>query len=210
MENLELYDKLKSVPQDAQKKITGGRLNGMTSIQPIWRIKKLTEELGPCGVGWKTEIVKKEIIEGSDGQKAAIVDINFYYKHEDKWSDAIPGTGGSMFVTQEKAGPHVSDECFKMAYTDALSVAAKAIGLAAEIYGDSDSANKYGKTKLNLDEHDIYAIKKRLEEKLTSKIQKLKTADDVAEQVGITTKQIAKVILYCKDIAVLESRLDKI
>ena len=52
MENLEIYNKLKEVPEEAQKKITGGRLNGMTDIKPMWRIEKLTEVFGICGIGW--------------------------------------------------------------------------------------------------------------------------------------------------------------
>ena len=46
MENLELYEKVRSVPENAQKEIKGGRLKGMTDINPMWRIKKLTEEFG--------------------------------------------------------------------------------------------------------------------------------------------------------------------
>ena len=43
MENLEIYNKIKSVPKEAKKTITGGRLSGMTDIKPMWRIEKLTE-----------------------------------------------------------------------------------------------------------------------------------------------------------------------
>lgn len=49
-------------------------------------------------------------------------------------SRGIPGTGGASFVAQERNGPYMSDECYKMALTDALSVAAKALGLAADVY----------------------------------------------------------------------------
>ena len=51
MDKLEIYNKLKSVPEEAKKKITGGRLSGMTDIKPMWRIEKLTETFGPCGIG---------------------------------------------------------------------------------------------------------------------------------------------------------------
>ena len=48
MSNLDLYNKVRTVPPEAQKKITGGRLNGMTDINPMWRIKALTEQFGIC------------------------------------------------------------------------------------------------------------------------------------------------------------------
>ena len=57
MNNLELYDKFRQVPETAKKNITGGRLAGMTDINPMWRIKTLTEEFGVCGFGWYYEIV---------------------------------------------------------------------------------------------------------------------------------------------------------
>lgn len=136
--NMLIYNELRSVPEEAQKKITGGRLNGMTDIKPMWRIEKLTEVFGVCGFGWKAPIKNKEIIEGANGEKIAIVDIDLYIKVDGKWSDPIEGTGGSSFIAKEKNGLYTSDECFKMAYTDAISVACKSLGMGAAVYwGDS-------------------------------------------------------------------------
>lgn len=138
MENLEIYNKIKEVPKEAKKTITGGRLSGMTDIKPMWRIEKLTELFGPCGFGWKAPIINKEIVEGANGEKIAIVDIELFIKVNDKWSEGITGTGGSSFIANENKGPYTSDECFKMAYTDALSVACKSLGMGADVYwGDS-------------------------------------------------------------------------
>lgn len=138
MSNMEIYDKLKSVPEKAQKQITGGRLKGMTDIKPMWRIEKLTEVFGMCGIGWKAPITNKEIIDGANGEKIAVVDIDLFVKVDGEWTEAIQGTGGSSFIANEKNGLYTSDECFKMAYTDALSVACKSLGMGADIYwGDS-------------------------------------------------------------------------
>ena len=144
-DNLKIYNEIREVPGEAQRKITGGRLNGMTDIKPMWRIEKLTEIFGVCGFGWYTKIKNKEIIEGANGEKIAIVDIDLYVKNENgEWSQAIEGTGGSSFISNESKGLYTSDECFKMAYTDALSVACKSLGMGANVYwGDS----KYAKTQ---------------------------------------------------------------
>lgn len=56
-----------------------------------------------------------------------------------EWSEAIQGVGGSSFVTNEKNGLYTSDECYKMALTDAISVACKALGIGADVYWDKDS-----------------------------------------------------------------------
>ena len=139
--NMEIYNKIREVPKEAQKPIQAGRLKGMTDIRPQWRIEKLTEVFGPAGFGWKAPIKNKEIIEGANEEKIAIVDIDLYVKVNGEWSEPIEGTGGSSFVAKEKNGLYTSDECFKMAYTDALSVACKALGMGADIYwGDSKYA----------------------------------------------------------------------
>ena len=142
---IEQWNKVCTPPKDALKKITGGRLSGMTDIKPQWRIQIMTETYGLCGVGWRYDIIRKETFTGSDGQIVAVVDINLYVKVDDRWSYAIPGTGGSMLVEKEKAGPHTNDECFKMALTDALSVAMKSIGVASDIYMGLWDGSKYGK-----------------------------------------------------------------
>ena len=135
MENLEIYNKLKNVPIEYQKKIGGGRLSGMTDIKPQWRIQKMTEIFGVCGIGWKFEIIDIKYSEKDEKkQQCCFVKINLYIKVDNKWSDAIPGVGGSSFIALEKNGLYLSDECEKMALTDALSVAMKMIGVGADVY----------------------------------------------------------------------------
>lgn len=143
---LKIYDAVRSVPEDAQKIIRGGRLNGMTNINPMWRIKKLTEQFGACGFGWYYDI-KKMWLENSmaSDEIVANVEIDLYVKIGDEWSKPIRGVGGSMFLAQEKNGLHTDDEAYKKALTDAISVACKALGMGADIYWDSDST-KYDRT----------------------------------------------------------------
>jgi len=166
MENLEIYNQIKEVPEEARKKIGGGRLKGMTDIKPMWRIQKLTEIFGVCGFGWKAPIKNKEIIEGANGEKIAIVDIDLYVKIDGKWSDPIEGTGGSSFVAKESNGYYTSDECFKMAYTDAISVACKSLGMGADVYwGDS----KYNKAEGNKNKKNTTEKVDNLDKKITEK-----------------------------------------
>lgn len=139
---LELYESVRNVPETALKPIQAGRLKGKSDINPMWRIKTLTETFGPCGFGWKYKIVNKHLEKGIN-EVSAFVDIELYVKWKGEWSEAIPGTGGSSFLANEKNGPYQSDECFKMALTDAISVACKALGVGADIYWGSDNT-KYG------------------------------------------------------------------
>lgn len=138
---MRFYEAARTVPQDAQKAIQAGRLKGMTDINPMYRIKRLTEMFGPCGLGWWYTIRDERIVDDElTGQRAAFVDIDLYYKDPEtgEESHAIPGTGGASFVAKERNGLYLSDECFKMALTDAISVAAKALGVAADVYWAKD------------------------------------------------------------------------
>lgn len=133
MNNMEIYNAFRATPKDAQKKITGGRLNGFTDINPMYRIKVLTEQFGPCGIGWYYEPTKKWTEQVGD-ELLCFVDINLYIKVDGEWSKPIHGTGGSALLTQESRGLRASDEGYKMATTDALSVACKQLGIGADIY----------------------------------------------------------------------------
>jgi hypothetical protein len=134
MLNKATYDKLSKVPAEMTKKITGGRLNGLTDIKPQWRYQILTEVFGLCGFGWKFTIDRLWTEKGSGEQVFAFANITLYIKDGDVWSDGIQGSGGSMLIVSESKGLHNSDEGFKMAITDALSTACKMIGVGADIY----------------------------------------------------------------------------
>lgn len=142
-DNLTIWKTLAQPPKEALKEIKGGRLKGMTDIKPQWRYKAMTEQFGICGVGWKYTITKEWTEQGSHEQVLCFVDVDLFIKVDGAWSDAIPGTGGSMLVTKESAGLHTSDEGFKMALTDALSVAMGRIGVAADIYMGNWDGSKY-------------------------------------------------------------------
>ena len=161
-DNLKLWDKVAKPPKEALKEIKGGRLSGMTDIKPQWRYKAMTEQFGPCGVGWRYDITKQWTEPGSDEQIICYVNIELFFLHDGVWSEAIPGTGGSMIVTKERAGLHTSDEGYKMALTDALSVAMSRIGVAAEIYMGNWTGSKY---------KDQPEEKKVVNKKVTKKVE---------------------------------------
>ena len=146
MDNMNVWCKLENTPAEAQKEITAGRLKGFTDINPMWRLKKLTEVFGPCGIGWKYVIQNAQIVPGANDEMAAFVDILLFYVDPStgNWSEGVPGFGGSMFVAKEKNGPHTSDECFKMALSDAIGTACKALGMSADIYFSKDRSKYTG------------------------------------------------------------------
>ncbi len=139
MTNMKIWDDVKQPPPAALKPIKAGRLRGMTDISPQWRYLEATKLFGPCGIGWKYTVDNKWLEEGGNGEVAAFADVSLYVKVGGEWSEAIPGHGGSAFVAMEKVNTsvqrlHTSDEAYKMAITDALSVAFKMLGFGADVY----------------------------------------------------------------------------
>lgn len=198
MGNLDLYEKVRSVPDSAKKTIKGGRTSGMTDINPMWRIKVLTEQFGPCGIGWYY-IPTNKWLETSGNEIAAFVDIELYVKVDGEWSKPIPGNGGSMFASKEKSGIYVSDECYKMATTDAISVACKQLGIGADVYWDSDRTkyNKQNNPDL-INESDINEIFLELKrtgigiKNVLSKYRLTDIHDMTSSQANETIKKLKK------------------
>lgn len=133
--NLRFYTQGCEVPADALKEIKAGRLKGMSDVNPMWRMKRMTEIFGPCGIGWKYTI-DRQWCEVYGEEVKCFCNVSLYVRDPEtkEWSDAIPGNGGSAIVSKESKGPYVNDEGYKMALTDALSIAMKPLGIGANIW----------------------------------------------------------------------------
>lgn len=199
MGNLDIYNALRSVPEDAKKPITAGRLKGKTDINPMFRIKALTEQFGACGIGWYyketkqwTEVYGEEI--------CAFVNIELYIKVDGEWSMPIFGTGGNMLAQKETKGIHVSDECFKMATTDALSVACKQLGIGADVYWQEDGT-KYEtekKEEINKKFEPVFAELIRTGYSVAS-ICKTYKVNDISEMTDLMIKDFMNKIASVPD-----------
>ena len=142
-ENMRIWEAVCRPPATALKRIAGGRLKGMTDINPQWRIQMMTERFGPIGTGWYYDVLNKWTEPGAGDEVLCFVDINVYIKDGGEWSKPIYGLGGSKLVSKESGGMYSNDEGYKMALTDALSVAMKELGVAADIYKGLWDGSKY-------------------------------------------------------------------
>ena len=186
--NLKLYEEIRSVPAEAQKTITGGRLNGFTDINPMWRIKTLTDQYGECGKGWYVKEIGREFKEGANGETAVFIDIELYVKIGDEWSKPILGTGGSRFIAKERSGMYTDDEAVKKAHTDALGVACKALGMGADIYWQADRT-KY--TPLQVAEKQ--PAEKQAKPTVSAKDSLIETLYYFAQEKGYTPPETAHI-----------------
>ena len=158
--NLSIYERVRCVPKEAKKEIEAGRLKGKHDINPMWRIKALTEVFGPAGFGWYTEIIRTWTEASESGEMAVFVDINLFVKKDGEWSRPIFGNGGNKLIANEKKYengqqvyiPYLDDDAYKKAYTDAISVAAKALGVGADVYFEKDKGKYASQTRPSVEE----------------------------------------------------------
>lgn len=200
MENLELYNAFAGVPENAKKPIQAGKLKGKTDINPMWRIKTLTAAFGPCGFGWTTKITE-HWIERDGGESTSWVRIELRVKVDGQWSEPIEGVGGSKQFGKGM-GDGINDEAFKMAETDAISVACKKLGMGADVYWQANET-KYSRAvdttaarpKAAPAKAEIKKEKATITRAMvvSGKVQAL--VDWVAKRVDVTTGELSDTVL---------------
>lgn len=187
MDNLHIYNLGREVPETAKKQFDNGKFSG-TDISPMWRIKKLTEMFGPVGFGWYYEILS-ERSEEHGSTTIAIVDINLYVKMDGEWSKPIYGTGGNNIKRQTRNGESVSDEGYKMALTDALSVACKALGIGADVYWDKDKT-KYTAYAVASEQHAGAPVCEMCDAEVAPLVTKDGKVKKSADEIAAYTKKM--------------------
>ena len=202
MENLELYNAFAGVPENAKKPIQAGKLKGKTDINPMWRIKTLTAAFGPCGFGWTTKITE-HWIERDGGESSAWVRLELRVKVDGQWSEPIEGVGGSKQFGKGQ-GDGINDEAFKMAETDAISVACKKLGMGADVYWQANET-KYSRAVDITTQSPKAApapVKAEIKKEkrtitramvVSGKVQEL--VDWVAKRVDVTTGELSDTVL---------------
>lgn len=165
MSNTELWDKLKRVPKEHLKgfKRAGGFTG--TAIKPMWTFHRMTEEFGPCGIGWGVNEPHFQTIPGHNGEIMVYCTVSVW--HSDK-ANTVFGVGGDRIVTYVKPNEQYhrperwdnDDEAFKKAFTDAVTNALKMVGAGADVHMGLFDGSKYvdekpaKKIDLSVDEPD--------------------------------------------------------
>lgn len=183
--NLEYYNLARSVPKEAQKTIQAGRLKGMTDVNPMWRIKKMTEMFGPCGRAWgiDDEKVTRWTDDAPDGTRLANVQISVRVTYPDGTSGTILGIGGAYLIAKESGGLRLDDEAWKKAYTDAQSTAFKLLGVAADVYFANDTTKYTSASNFAEDKPKPEAKPKRAAEQEKS-LRRLQELEEIVAEIG--------------------------
>lgn len=146
MENLKIWNSVKQVPQNFLKTIQFGYLKGKSDINPQWRLMAMTQAFGLVGHGWTYRITRTWSEQAPCGTVMCFAEVAVKTKLNGEWGEEFFGIGGSQIVELAKGAPKANDEGYKMAVTDALGVAFKSVGVAADIYFGNYDGSKYKST----------------------------------------------------------------
>lgn len=217
--NLRFYSRACDVPGDALKKIQAGRLKGMSDVNPMWRMKRMTEIFGPVGFGWKYTI-DRFWAETYGEEVKCFCNVSLYVRDPEtkEWSDAIQGCGGSAIVSIERNGRYVNDEGYKMALTDALSIAMKPLGIGADVWycgkANGHNESKYEQyTQAQQQEAQVCYTGAQLKQAL-AELNECKTPNDIqtlwAKWASATPVMCAKGSEFYKAVAEKSKSLNSI
>jgi hypothetical protein len=119
-----------------------------TAVKPMWVIKRLTEEFGPCGEGWGINEPSFQTVQGNNGEVLVYCTVSGWCGAT---ANTLWGVGGDKVVTYIKANEQYNrperwendDEAFKKAFTDAIMNAFKFLGVAADVHMGMFDDSKY-------------------------------------------------------------------
>lgn len=135
----ELWDRLGTTDKAHTSKFKrAGGFSG-TAIKPIWSIRRMTEEFGPCGVGWGVNEPTFQVVHGND---EALVYCTVSIWHGAR-ENIVFGVGGDKAIGKNRNGLFTDDEAFKKAFTDAMTNAMKLIGVGADVHMGLFDDSKY-------------------------------------------------------------------
>ncbi len=140
--NRALWDRVCMTDPKAVKEITGKQYKG-NSPKPYWIVERLTEEFGPCGIGWGFTIANERMERLSEDDVLHVAVVDFWYVLGEK-SGHIQQVGQTKATYKSSAGKLIVDEdAPKKSVTDALVKCASYIGFAGDIFAGRWDDSKY-------------------------------------------------------------------
>jgi hypothetical protein len=147
-DNLRIWKALgRTDPAHTKQFSRAGGFKG-TAIKPIWITQRLTEQFGPCGVGWGIDEPQFQVVAGDNREMLVYCTVSCWHGTP---TNKLYGVGGDKVVTHIKANPQYNraerwendDEAFKKAFTDAVNNAFKFVGVGADVHMGLFDDSKY-------------------------------------------------------------------
>lgn len=125
----------------AVKPITGKQYKG-NSPKPYWIVERLTDEFGPCGIGWGFTILSERMERLTETDVLHVAVVRMWYELGGKRGE-FEQIGQTKAVYQSKNGTMVDEDAPKKSVTDALVKCASYLGFAGDIFSGMWDDSKY-------------------------------------------------------------------
>lgn len=141
--NMEIWDRVCMTDPKHVKPITGKDYGG-NSPKPYWIVRRLTEEFGPCGIGWGYDIESERFERFSDTDTLHVAKVRLWYRlnKEDVGEVVQMGQTKASYMTS-KGVFKVDEDAPKKSVTDALVKCASYLGFAGDIFMGLWDDSKY-------------------------------------------------------------------
>ena len=142
MDNKALWVRAFTTDPRAVKPITGKQYKG-NSPKPYWIIERLTDEFGPCGLGWGFTILSERFERFGDAESLHIAVVRLWYVMDGQRGE-FEQVGQTRSSYMSAAGKFIVDEdAPKKSVTDALVKCASYLGFAGDIFSGMWDDSKY-------------------------------------------------------------------
>jgi len=142
MSNKDLWNRVCVTDPKAVKAITGKQYQG-NSPKPYWIVERLTDEFGPCGIGWGFTILNERMERLTEFEILHVAVVRLWYRLGEQRGE-LEQIGQTKAVYAKKDGSLLVDEdAPKKSVTDALVKCASYIGFAGDIFAGRWDDSKY-------------------------------------------------------------------
>ena len=144
-DNKALWQRAFTTDPRAVKPITGKQYSG-NSPKPYWIVERLTEEFGPCGIGWGFTILNERFEhfgEGANAEALHIAAVRFWFVLGDNRGEFEQVGQTRASYTTAKGKFLVDEDAPKKSVTDALVKCASYLGFAGDIFSGMWDDSKY-------------------------------------------------------------------
>lgn len=141
-ENTALWQRAFVTDPAAVKPITGKQYKG-NSPKPYWIVQRLTEEFGPCGIGWGFTILNERFERFGEHESLHVAVVRFWYSQPPERGE-FEQVGQTRASYMSAGGKFIVDEdAPKKSVTDALVKCASYLGFAGDIFSGMWDDSKY-------------------------------------------------------------------
>ena len=142
MNTKQLWNRVCMTDPKAVKPITGKQYSG-NSPKPYWIVERLTDEFGPCGIGWGFTILSERFERFSDTDTLHVAVVRLWYVMDGQRGELEQvGQTKASYVTS-KGSFMLDEDAPKKSVTEALGKGASYLVFAGDIFSGRRDDSKY-------------------------------------------------------------------